>query len=177
MNDGLERMGRREWFRRVAGAIAGVTAATAAAMAASPESDSGATAGITASADGERTPRKKPVGKVASRQAVACVGCERCMPCGYGVDIPGNFSYYNTRLADGAVPDLKDNPASAEFRKVALGYLRGYDKAIPDSHQSQRCIKCFQCVAKCPKGVSIVNELAAMTDLADSLRDWECRYL
>ena len=63
----------------------------------------------------------------------------------------------------------------ADFRRKALGFLRKYDRDIPDRHQSQRCIKCFHCVAECRNMVFIVNELAALTAIADDLRDWECQ--
>lgn len=176
-NDGPEKIGRREWLRRVAGAVAGLAATSA--LAGQPEAGSEAdpTAGITASEPAAAPPRRKRVSKVDAGQAVACVECDRCMPCGYGVDIPGNFRYYNGRLAADGIPDLKADRTSADFRAKAIGYLRGYDRSVPDRHQSQRCVKCFHCVAECPEGVFIVNELAALTALADELRDWECRYL
>lgn len=175
-----ENIGRREWLRRVAGTVAAAALAplVGSAAPAGPE-ERNPSAGISVgSAEGPQpAPRKKRVSKVDARQQVGCVACDRCMPCGYGVDIPGNFEYYNARLAAGEIPDFSESPASGEFRRKALVYLRGYDSRIPDRHQSQRCIRCFHCVAECPEGVFIVNELAAMTELADRLRDWECRYL
>lgn len=177
-----QKIGRREWLRRVAGVVA-ASAAASVGLPASGEDDAAAhTAGIAVTGTSPRVEPaakgRKSVSRVAERRRVECVECDHCMPCGYGIDIPGNFAYYNRMLDRGLVPDPDhEDETSAEFRSKALAYLRGYDRAIADSHQSQRCVKCFHCVSECPHGVFIVNELAALTRLADRLRDWECRYL
>ena len=157
MSQDNEKISRRQWLGRVA-AVA--TAGLAVASTVSCRRDAGAATAA-----------------MAGDGVILCDGCDRCMPCGYGVDIPGNFRYYNGRLAADGIPDLKADRTTADFRAKAIGYLRGYDRNVPDRHQSQRCVKCFHCVAECPEGVFIVNELAALTALADELRDWECRYL
>ena len=170
-------MGRREWLRRLAGAVAGATAlgvlADKGGAGASP------TGGITVAADEPEEQGLRRVSRIAAGEAVGCTECDRCMPCGYGVDIPGNFRYYNDRLATGEVPDMSEGAdrGSAEWRRKAKGFLRGYDRAVADSHQSQRCVKCFHCVHECSDQVFIVNELAALTRMTDDLRDWECREL
>lgn len=167
-----KKMSRRQWFGAVAAGIGaamlGDAALKAAPVAASvtPSPAAGAPAGD--------TPRK--VSRIAEGKAVGCVGCDACMPCGYGVDIPGNFEFYNSMLEAGLVPDLAAGDRSgADFRHKAVKFLRAYDRTVPDKHQSQRCIKCFHCVTSCREGVFIVNELAALTAITDDLRDWECR--
>lgn len=119
---------------------------------------------------------KKKVSRIAQLRPVQCTECDACMPCGYGIDIPGNFKFYNDMLEAGLVPDIEHGDrSSAEFRSKARGFLRKYDRTIADRHQAQRCIKCFHCASECREKVYIVNELAALTALTDELRDWECR--
>lgn len=157
---------RRRWLKTVAAAICGVALAgpeAAAQTAPAPQAPSV-----------DPSPRK--VSRIAARETVACTECDACMPCGYGVDIPGNLRFYNEMLESGGIPDLTSTDRSSpEFRKKAVGFLRKYDTAIPDRHQSQRCIKCFHCVSECREHIFIVNELAALTAITDELRDWECR--
>lgn len=156
---------RRQWLAALGAAVGGAAAIKAT--------------GASTPAQATPAPLTRPAGKVsriAAGQLVSCNECDRCMPCGYGVDIPGNLSYYNRMHQQGLVPDLSEgvDRSSADFRRKAIGFLRGYDRAVPDRHQSQRCIKCFHCVSECPQRVFIVNELAALTALTDELRDWEC---
>jgi hypothetical protein len=214
---------RRQWLKAAAGAV--VSASLGAAMATAAETDgtTGATSlgdgttGATSRGDGSASHgdgttgatdgttgatsqggERRRVGRIAQRYTVECVQCDHCMPCGYGVDIPGNFAVYNQLLSEGNIPDFgtsADNGkgaastacvadiadavdvTSADFRKKAIKFLRTYDRAVADKHQSQRCIKCFHCVSECPQGILIVTELAALTRIADTLRDWECKFL
>lgn len=159
------RFTRRQWLKTVALALCGGTVATA----------SGAPAAVAADTPPSGTAAKK-VSRISEGKAVACTQCDACMPCGYGVDIPANFRFYNRMLQAGAVPDLASTDrSSSEFRSKAINFLRTYDREIPDGHQSQRCIKCFHCVMACRERIFIVNELAALTAITDELRDWECR--
>lgn len=159
---------RRAWLRAIGTAMAG--AAVAPLLRAT-----GNTAGDTTTAG---PTGRKVVSRIAMLEQVGCTQCDACMPCGYGVDIPGNFRFYNEMLATGGVPDLSDTDrTSPEFRSKAKNFLRKYDRTIADRHQSQRCIKCFHCVSECRSRVFIVNELAALTAITDELRDWECREL
>lgn len=196
----IESMNRREWLKAAAGAVVAAVATPlsvageAAVSASDGDSEAplqladakkggasgrvkGVSIGDSESSAGAGAKRRK-VGKIAVREAVGCVECDACMPCGYGVDIPGNFKFYNEMLARGGVPDTEtDDVTGSDFRRKAIGFLRAYDRRIADKHQSQRCIKCFHCVSECRHGVFIVNELAELTALTDALRDWECRYL
>lgn len=175
---------RRQWFKTAAALVAGAVTARlsangtpsgvmkASAVVSAAVSDSGATVSAGNAADDRRK-----VSHIAHLQAVACSQCDACMPCGYGIDIPGNFLFYNSMLEKGEVPDIRTaDPESSEFARKARHFLRRYDRTIPDRHQSQRCIRCFHCVSECRDGVFIVNELAALTELTDYLRDWECTH-
>lgn len=179
-----KKYSRRGWLRAVGSALAGaalapaVTPARLSASPLSPGADAAPAYASTPSGLAPDAPSASPrkVSRIAALQEVACVECDACMPCGYGVDIPGNFLFYNRLLAEGNVPDISDTDrTSPDFRRKAIGFLRRYDREIPDRHQSQRCIKCFHCVAECRHMVFIVNELAALTAITDELRDWECQ--
>jgi len=169
------RYTRREWLKAVA-AVAVPAAAGAAIGKIAPLVEVAAAAAPIADAPANASQKRK-VSRIEAMQAVGCAECDACMPCGYGIDIPGNFKFYNEMLAAGKVPDIdKGNPESTEFGHKAKAFLRRYDRTVADAHQSQRCIKCFHCVSECRHGVFIVNELAALTRLTDFLRDWECSH-
>lgn len=174
-------LSRRQWLKAVGAMAAGIAAvrlggadfraegARRVAVAAGGETSSPSARG--------GGPAKPAVGQVAKLRPVECTQCDSCMPCGYGVDIPGNFRVYNELLAQDAVPDIAaGNTESSAFASKARRFLRVYDRSIPDAHQSQRCIKCFHCVSECPSRVFIVNELQSITAIADALRDWECTH-
>lgn len=163
-----KKITRRSWLKGVVAVAGAAAASTLAARAASA-----------AMAAGDQ-PKVKAEGrnlsKVARLEPVGCTDCDRCMPCGYGVDIPGNFAFYNEKLATGAIPDvdkLEEQIGSPEAQREATRFLRDYNHAVADPHQAQRCIHCFHCVMECPEKIAIVNELAAITALADRLRDIE----
>lgn len=174
VQDNRKIYSRRDWLKAVGAAVAGVTGVHLLNAEATGSVPGVSKTVSVAGGDGKRT----VVSRIAKLQEVGCMQCDACMPCGYGVDIPGNFRFYNEMLAAGGVPDLSGSDRSSdEFRVKAKRFLRKYDRVIADSHQSQRCIKCFHCVSECRGRVFIVNELAALTALTDELRDWECREL
>lgn len=173
-----QTISRRQWLKTIAAAAGGVLVAR---LSGSLTADAAGTTAATAAAGTlpppPQTTTVSRIGKIAEGKAVGCVECDSCMPCGYGVDIPGNFRVYNTLLAEGSVPDIeKEDPESRQFATKARKFLRTYDREIPDAHQSQRCIKCFHCANECSEHIFIVNELASLTYLADTLRDWECTH-
>jgi len=75
---------------------------------------------------------------------VPCTGCEYCMPCPGGVNIPAVFSRYN----DGAMFGNFDQP-----RRSYMFMERGGSSAA-------KCLQCGACVSKCPQSIAIVEELA-----------------
>lgn len=174
-NEEMRKMNRRDWLKVAAGMV--VAAVAGPLVKGSPSGGDGA-ARQAAAVPGGGAPvsGRRKAGKIALREMVGCVECDACMPCGYGVDIPGNFRVYNELLAEGMVPDVeREDETSGEFRRKAVGFMRRYDRSVADRHQSQRCVRCFHCVNECRHGVFIVTELAELTALTDALRDWECR--
>ena len=85
---------------------------------------------------------------IQQRQKSRCTGCEYCMPCPHGVDIPSNFKYWNddSMYLDGA----------GKRHYAGLG-----------SEQAVNCKECGKCEAACPQHISIREDLKQVAaDLA-----------
>jgi len=78
---------------------------------------------------------------------VRCTGCNYCMPCPKGVNIPGSFSAYNMRYSLGYVEGMKQFITS-----IGLLSEKGSGPSM--------CVKCGKCESHCPQSISIIKELA-----------------
>ncbi len=111
---------------------------------------------------------------LATYAKVPCTGCQYCMPCPYGINIPGIFSHYNKCLNEGIMPDPKEELEDSEdrraFKKARREYLLSYDKAIPTIRQADHCIGCGQCVSKCPQGIKIPSQLQKIDRYVNNLK-------
>ncbi len=79
------------------------------------------------------------------REKVGCTGCRYCMPCPKGVDIPGNFYFYNLMYME--------NKMSARF---------GFGQAIglrEESAFASQCVQCGKCEQHCPQNIPIREKL------------------
>ena len=84
-------------------------------------------------------------GIIREREKVGCTGCRYCMPCPKGVDIPGNFYYYNLIYME------KKSSARFEFaRNMGLRKEPGF---------ASQCIGCGKCEAHCPQKIDIREKL------------------
>jgi predicted aldo/keto reductase-like oxidoreductase len=99
------------------------------------------------------------VGKVEQKyhqlMKIGCTGCQYCMPCPSGVNIPECFSIYNNLHMFG-------NEEGAKFA-YALGMSGVFANTEPGGFASQ-CIECGQCMEKCPQGLKIPDLLKAVAD-------------
>ena len=98
---------------------------------------------------------------------IKCTRCQYCMPCPYGVDIPGIFTHYNKCVNEG---HIVSNPESENYRKARKAYLVSYGRAIEQLSQADRCIGCNKCVRKCPQGISIPWEIRKIDRYIEELR-------
>ena len=79
------------------------------------------------------------------KEKVGCTGCRYCMPCPKGVDIPGNFHYYNLMYME------KKAPVRFEFaRNMGMRKDPGF---------ASQCIGCGKCEMHCPQHLPIREKL------------------
>lgn len=109
-----------------------------------------------------------PIAKeIMSYKTVPCNDCKYCMPCPYGVDIPGIFVHYNKLLMEGhAIDNIKD----PNYKKYRKEYLVSYGRAVPALRQADHCIGCGQCVPKCPQQIMIPEDLQRIGKFVEKLR-------
>ena len=94
---------------------------------------------------------------------IPCTTCEYCMPCPYGVNIPGNFAYYSQAVNDHVLP-LPEKTA-ADFAERKQLFVEGYQKALPDEKTwANKCQDCEECLSKCPQQIRIPNQLARIVE-------------
>lgn len=98
---------------------------------------------------------------------VQCTACQYCMPCPYGIDIPGVFSHYNRCISAGRV--LKSSK-DENYRKARKEFLVGYDRSVPNLRQANHCIGCRLCVPKCTQSLDIPKEMRRIDRYAELLK-------
>ena len=98
---------------------------------------------------------------------VGCTACQYCMPCPYGINIPGIFKFYNDNVNAGTYVTDKEQEGYARLRRR---YLLAYDKAIPTVRQADHCINCGRCVEACPQHIAIPRELRRIDRYIEKLR-------
>lgn len=83
---------------------------------------------------------------VRSRVKNGCTGCRYCMPCPFGVNIPGNFAAWNEYA-------MYENQARARGR---------YWTEMKAEERAVMCRECGQCESACPQGIGIRGDLKAV---------------
>jgi len=84
-----------------------------------------------------------------ARTAIPCTRCEYCMPCPNGVNIPGNFEFFNHA-------HLYEDVPGARFR---------YSVFLKPSERSDACTACHDCEELCPQGIAISEWMPKVTTL------------
>lgn len=103
-------------------------------------------------------------------QEVPCTGCNYCMPCPYGINIPAVFGYYNHCLKDDIVPSTDGGQSDSDFRKARKRWLIGYDRNIPRMRQADHCIGCNHCISQCPQHIDIPLEMHKIDQYVEQLK-------
>jgi len=86
---------------------------------------------------------------------VACTGCQYCMPCPSGVNIPLCFEHYNNNLT------LADNPEGEKFMYAAR---LGGAVSIGELSFASLCVQCGECAEKCPQHIDIPSVLESVVE-------------
>jgi predicted aldo/keto reductase-like oxidoreductase len=76
-------------------------------------------------------------------KAIACTQCSYCMPCPYGINIPGNFAIYN----------------EAERYQSYNGPKWQYANRLKEQERAGACTGCQRCLTKCPQKLEIPDLL------------------
>jgi len=92
---------------------------------------------------------------ISETEKVGCTGCRYCMPCPAGVDIPGNFYYYNQMYSESRFGARKDFTQALALRK--------------DPPYASLCVKCGKCEQHCPQEIPIREKLV---EADKALRPW-----
>lgn len=99
--------------------------------------------------------------------SVPCTACQYCMPCPYGIDIPGIFAHYNKCINEGNVPSSSQDE---NYRKARRAFLVGYDRSVPRLRQASHCIGCHQCEPHCPQSIKIPDEMQRIDRFVEQLK-------
>ena len=98
---------------------------------------------------------------------IPCTECKYCMPCPYGLDIPGVFAHYNRCINEGNIPkSIQDE----NYRKARRIFLIGYDRSVPKLRQANHCIGCNQCIEACPQQINIPKEMERIDTFVEQLK-------
>lgn len=106
--------------------------------------------------------------QMAGFPTIGCTTCGYCMPCPYGVDIPGNFAFYNDAVTKGILP-LPES-TSPDFAERQRAYTEAYRQAIPELKRATACQDCGECLSKCPQQIRIPNQMTRLVELTRKRR-------
>lgn len=98
---------------------------------------------------------------------IPCNDCKYCMPCPYGLDIPGILTHYNKCVNEGNMPE---NSRSENYREARRAFLVGYDRSVPRLRQADHCIGCGRCVKHCPQSIDIPKEMQRIDRFVEDLK-------
>ena len=98
---------------------------------------------------------------------IPCNDCKYCMPCPYGIDIPGILLHYNKCVNEG---NVSKSSQDENYRKARRAFLIGYDRSVPRLRQADHCIGCAQCNEHCPQSIDIPAEMQRINNFVEQLK-------
>ena len=125
---------------------------------------------MTPLADDEMRLLERVADEFAHYPAIPCTACQYCMPCPYGLDIPGIFAFYNKSLGEGNIA-TEGTVEQKEFRRARRAFLTTYDKSIERLRQADHCINCGECLTHCPQHIAIPQKMRMIEDYTNKLKD------
>jgi len=105
--------------------------------------------------DEERAVYGKVYGAISEAYKIPCTGCNYCMPCPHGVDIPTCFSCYNDRAIEGKLAAKRKYLMQTSMKTQSL--------------QASLCLKCGQCEQLCPQNIAISEELSRVAKTLEGI--------
>ena len=96
----------------------------------------------------EQNTVKEVADMIHARKKNGCTGCNYCMPCPYGVNIPRNFRIWN------------DLGVFGDEKKAKMRYFTN----CPPEQRSDMCQWCGACEPLCPQNIPIREDLKKMTE-------------
>lgn len=97
---------------------------------------------------------EKVAATIKSRVKNGCTGCKYCMPCPAGVNIPKNFSVWNTYAMYGNKEKAK----------------KEWFVNMEESSLADKCVKCGKCEKECPQKISIREDLVRVREAMEEVR-------
>lgn len=94
---------------------------------------------------------------------IPCTDCKYCMPCPFGLDIPGNFALYNKAVNEKILP-LPDRSAQdyqARIDKVSAMFKECLNK----KQWATKCTDCEACIPKCPQQIRIPSRMTRIVEI------------
>ena len=64
---------------------------------------------------------------IAEFPEIGCTRCQYCMPCPYGLNIPGIFHHYNKCINEGT---FADSTQADDYKQNRRAFLIGYDRSV-----------------------------------------------
>ena len=98
--------------------------------------------------DDDRKVIEKVIKAIKEKVKVPCTGCAYCMPCPFGVDIPGSFACYNASYTDNYLVGIREY--------VMCTSLKAQKSA------ASLCKECGRCEQHCPQHIEIRKELKSV---------------
>ena len=106
---------------------------------------------------------EKVADTIAGIPTVPCTACAYCMPCPYGVDIPGNFTFYNEAMNSNLLP--LPEKSSPDYSKKQKQFADQYLKHFAAESRANQCMDCEACLKKCPQQIRIPNQLSRINSI------------
>jgi len=100
---------------------------------------------------------KKAVEIFRETYKIPCTGCNYCMPCPQGINIPACFSAYNISFAMGKLSGLQQ-------------YITSVNATDPEKRISaSACIQCGKCEKLCPQHIPIASSIKDVSKRMETL--------
>jgi predicted aldo/keto reductase-like oxidoreductase len=105
--------------------------------------------------DADREAYAAALAEINSTMRVPCTGCNYCMPCPCGVDIPNCFAAYNTSYLQGFSAGVRE-------------YFQSVGAIQAKQSYASRCKRCGKCEPLCPQAIAIGERLGDVSRRLES---------